>query len=320
MSGKVGDMDDYFLKFLIPQAEFTFQHGDSVCLIGSCFSDEISTKLKNTGNWVYSNPYGTVYHPSALAYQVLDCFNEEEETRIFERDNKFYSWNASTLISATSKEELKRKLFSIKTSFKEQLAKSKMLIVTFGTAWGYELIEDEFLVANCHKMPSQLFKKFLSSPYEIVQDWVMAIEKLQELNPELKIIFTVSPVRHVKDGVIENNLSKARLIEAVQQLAFEPNCSYFPSYELIIDVLRDYRFFKEDRVHPNQEAINFVWKKFETTYCTDQTIEMNRAVEKVNLMMQHRPSENRQDHLSKISSKRDELSKQNPKLFWENLD
>lgn len=315
-----GDMEDYFLKLLIPQADFTFQHGDTLCLIGSCFSDEISNKLKNTGNWVYSNPFGTLFHPSVLAYQVLSCFNEEKDTRIFERGNKFYSWNTSTLISDTSKEGLQSKLADIKSTFKKQLAKSKILIATFGSAWGYELEEDETLVANCHKMSSHLFKKFLSSPHELVQDWVIAIEKLHELNPELKIIFTVSPVRHIKDGVVENNLSKARLIEAVQQLAFEPNCSYFPSYELIIDVLRDYRFFKEDRVHPTQEAINFVWKKFESTYCSDQTIELNRAVEKVNLMMAHRPSENKQEHITKISLKMADLSKKNPKLFWENLN
>ena len=308
-------MDHFFLQYDIPKADLTIQHGDGVCLIGSCFSDEIAKKLQLAGHTLLSNPYGTIFHPSVLAYQVLDCFNDNVEQSIFERAGSFYSWNTSTLISGTTKEELQATLQATKKEFKNFLKEAKLLIVTFGTAWGYELIDEEKIVANCHKMPAQLFTKFLSSPYELVQDWVLALEKLHAFNPELKVIFTVSPVRHTKDGLPENNLSKARLIEAVHQLSFEENCRYFPSYELIIDVLRDYRFYKSDKIHPTQEAIDFVWKQFENTHFSDSTIELNKKVEKINLMKLHKTN-NQDANNQLIKEKESELSALNNKIFW----
>lgn len=309
-------MEHFFLNFTVPQSSISFQHGDGIILNGSCFSDEISTKLKNSGHTVYSNPHGTVFHPSILAFNIMNTLSEQPDERIFEREGKFYTWNASTLISGNSQEELQQKLLQIKVEFNRWIKSSRLLIVTFGTSWAYELNETQEIVANCHKMPSLLFTKFLSSPYELVQDWILAIEQIRSVNPDIHIIFTVSPVRHTRDGLIENNLSKSRLIEAVQQLTLEENTSYFPSYELIIDVLRDYRFFKEDRVHPNEEAIEFVWKKFEETYCTDSTIEINHLVGKVNKMKQHKSSENNPQHLESIKQKQEELLQKNPAICW----
>jgi hypothetical protein len=309
-------MEHFFLNFTIPQSNTFFQHGDGIILTGSCFSDEISNKLKNSGHTVYTNPYGTIFHPSILALNVMNALSDQPDGRIFTRDGKFYTWNASTLLFGNSEEELQQKILQIKTDFKQQIKSARLLIVTFGTAWGYELNETQEIVANCHKMPSQLFTKFLSSPYELVKDWILAIEQIRGVNPDIHIIFTVSPVRHTRDGLIENNLSKSRLIEAVQQLTLEENTSYFPSYELVIDVLRDYRFFKEDRVHPNEEAIEFVWKKFEETYCNDSTIELNHLVGKVNKMRKHKSTENDSKHLELVNLKRKELSEKNPRIDW----
>lgn len=311
-------MEHFFLNFTVPQSKVSFQHGDEIILTGSCFSDEISNKLRNSGHSVYSNPYGTIFHPSILAFNLMNALSEQSDERIFEREGKFYTWNASTLISGHSEEELQQELLQRKTEFKQRLKSSKLLIITFGTAWGYELNATQEIVANCHKMPTQLFTKFLSSPYELVQDWILAIEQIRSVNPDIHIIFTVSPVRHTRDGLIENNLSKSRLIEAVQQLTLEENTSYFPSYELVIDVLRDYRFFKEDRVHPNEEAIEFVWNKFERAYCNDSTIELNHLVRKVNKMRQHKTSENSLKHIELIKEKQEELWKKNPAINWQN--
>lgn len=309
-------MDQFFLKFTLPPSEISFRHGDGIILTGSCFSDEISRKLKNAGHTVYSNPHGTIFHPSVLAFNLLDSLNEHPDERIFERDGNYYTWNASSLISGKTKKALQEKLLHIKSEFRQRLVQSRLLIVTFGTAWGYELKETKELTANCHKMPSQLFTKFLSSPYELVQDWILAIEHIQAVNPELHIVFTVSPVRHTRDGLAENNLSKARLLEAVHQLVLEENTSYFPSYELITDVLRDYRFFKEDRVHPTEEAVDFVWKQFEQTFCTASTIELNHSVEKVNKMAQHQPAGNKEKQLDLIELKKKELSEKNSEIYW----
>ena len=310
-------MEHFFLNFTIPPSKISFQHGDGIILTGSCFSDEISNKLKNAGHTVYSNPHGTIFHPSVLAFNVMNALSKQSDERIFKREEKCYTWNASTLISGNSEKELQQKLLQINDEFNQQLKTSKLLIVTFGTAWGYELNETQEIVANCHKMPSQLFTKFLSSPYELVQDWILAIEQIRTVNPDIHIIFTVSPVRHTRDGLVENNLSKSRLTEAVQQLTLEENTSYFPSYELVIDVLRDYRFFKEDRVHPNEEAIEFVWKKFEETYCTVSTTELNNLVGKVNKMRQHKSAENSSKHLESLQLKQAELLQKNPDIRWE---
>lgn len=309
-------MDQFFLKFTIPQSELSFRHGDGIVLTGSCFSDEISSRLKNAGHSVYSNPHGTIFHPSVLAFNLMDCFNDQPDERIFEQNGTFYTWNANTLLSGKSEGELQEKLLRIKTEFRQRLTAANVLIVTFGTAWGYELNQTQEIVANCHRMPSQLFTRFLSSPYELVQDWVLAIEQLRAINPAIHIIFTVSPVRHVKDGLIENNLSKSRLIETVQQLTLEENTSYFPSYELVIDVLRDYRFFKEDRIHPNTEAIDYVWHKFESAYCSDATVELNRLVEKVNKSALHRSSENAHTHRELTLKRQQELSERNTAIVW----
>lgn len=295
-------MEQFFLQLPPLQSTFNIQHGDGILLIGSCFSDEIAGKLKTAGHKVLSNPHGTIFHPGALAYNLMDALNDELDSRIFEREEKFYSWNTSTVISGETKEELQRKLSEIKASYREQLKSAKLLVVTFGTAWGYELQENNELVANCHKMPQQLFGKFLSSPYEIVQDWILALEKIQAFNPELEVVFTVSPVRHTKDGIIENNLSKARLIEAVHQLSYENKCQYFPSYELVIDVLRDYRFYKADKIHPSEEAVNYIWNHFQTTYFSTKSIEINQEVEQIQRMKQHMPSNN-ELHQQKINDK-----------------
>lgn len=307
-------MNHFFLNFTIPPSPFQFKHGDGILLTGSCFSDEIANKLKISGHTVYSNPHGTIFHPSILAFNLMDCLNDNEDERIFERDGNFYSWNTSTIISGKNELELKEKLLRLKLEYRQKLITSKVLIVTFGTAWGYELVEKQEIVANCHKMPAQLFTKFLSSPYELVQDWILALEQIRAINPEIHIVFTVSPVRHSKDGLIENNLSKARLLEAVHQLCLEENTSYFPSYELIIDVLRDYRFYKEDRVHPNHEAIQFVWEKFEQTYSIESTIELNRSVEKINKLAQHIPLENKENHEELVALKKKELSIKHPEI------
>lgn len=295
-------MEQFFLQVPTIQSSFKIKHGDGILLIGSCFSDEMANKLVASGHHVLSNPHGTVFHPGALAYNLMDALNDELDNRIFEREGKFYSWNTSTVISGETKEELEQKLLAIKSNYRAQLKTAKLLVVTFGTAWGYELQETNELVANCHKMPNKMFGKFLSSPYEIVQDWILALEKIQAYNPTLEIIFTVSPVRHIKDGIVENNLSKARLIEAVHQLSYEDKCQYFPSYELVIDVLRDYRFYKADKIHPSEEAVNFIWNHFQATYFSTKSIEINQEVEQIQRMKQHSPSNNAL-HQQKINDK-----------------
>lgn len=306
--------------FEIPKASFSLKHGDGIVLQGSCFSDEMYTQLKSAGHTVSGNHFGTVFHPSMLAFNILNLFESNVEERLLQRDDLFFSWDASSTLFGYSEEELLKILASKRESLLNELKSANMLVVTFGTAWGYELIESESLVANCHKVPASNFQKFLSSPYEMTQDWVQTIEKLNAFNPNLQIVFTVSPVRHIKDGLVENNLSKARLIEVVQQVSLEPNCHYFPSYELLIDVLRDYRFYKSDLIHPNQSAIEYIWNAFHSTYFTEKSQQLTAEISKLRQAESHislfEKSQVHQQQVENTKAKIEAFLKANSAIVW----
>lgn len=297
------------------------QHGDGIILQGSCFSDEISSHLIAAGHSVSRASFGTIFHPTMLAMNLLNCFEENVSERIFQREDIFFSWDCSSTVFASNEEALLKKLTLTRNQLKYDLSTAKLLVVTFGSAWGYELIETSELVANCHKLPQSNFQKFLSSPYEMVQDWILVLDKLKEVNPELHIVFTVSPVRHIKDGLIENNLSKARLIEVVQQLSIEENCHYFPSYELLMDVLRDYRFYASDKIHPSEEAVEFIWEKFQETYFSDETITMNEKVRGLRKSLEHKSlhgaTKAQLNHEENVKRKLEELLLKHPEIEWE---
>lgn len=264
-------MSDFFLRFELPITEFIINHNHKLTFIGSCFSDEISNYAKNSGFQVLSNPFGTIYNPISIAKNLLDALSDNVNVSVLQRDELYFSWDASTKISAKSESELEQLILTKNTSLKDHLAQPGFLFITFGTAFIYRLKEDNRYVANCHKQPSQLFEKELTSAEEILSIWKILIDKLERFNPSLKIVFTISPVRHIRDGIIENNRSKARLIHAVEKLTELNDVEYFPSYEIVLDELRDYRFFKEDRIHPSEEASSYIWQRFSDLYLNDQT-------------------------------------------------
>ncbi len=304
-------MKNLFLPFEFPKWDFEINHGDGIVLIGSCFSDEIGGQLKDNGHQVLINPFGTIFHPSPLAQNILACFDTSYQERILEKDKVFYSWDCSSKINALTFELMGMELKRIRNEVKIALEKAKVLMVTLGTSWGYELKQTQEIVANCHKAPSDYFQKFLSSSYEMLQDWIICIEKIKEINPLIQIVFTVSPVRHIKDGVIENNFSKARLIEISHQLSMEEKVSYFPSYEFMIDVLRDYRFYKKDMVHPNEHAIELIWNEFEKVAMSEDTKNINQKVRKLKMLKAHRVQSSDQNqhelHLNRIQKMEAEL-------------
>lgn len=282
-------MNDFGLHVSLPHYPFKIAYGDQLLFIGSCFSDEIAVKAKYYGFNVDSNPFGTVFHPLALSRFINESLLPKFNERIVQRNDVFLSWDANSTFHAMSEIELKRKLEEKRKSWKEMLSSGDYLFVTFGTAWEYKRKNTNELVANCHKFSGSEFSKELTDQALIVEKWKEVLHSLQELNPKLKVVFTVSPVRHSKDGLIENNQSKAVLIDAIRQLMnIEKNCFYFPSYEIVIDELRDYRFYKLDRVHPNEEAINYVWNRFSDVFFNEETLKLNREVQKVRLAEAHR--------------------------------
>lgn len=311
----------FSLKFQPPQSANKIDHTKKVLMLGSCFSDEILFHMKRNGFHTSSNPLGTIFHPIVLSRFINELIFGVHEERIIERDNLFFSWDASSVIYGNSREEVCRKLKEIRTDWSGKIKSSDFLIVTFGTSWAYELNSENVVVANCHKLPGSTFKKRLVEGDEMAHYWEKTIHALKEINPGLKIIFTVSPVRHTKDGLVENNRSKAELIRTVHSLTQFENCEYFPSYEIVIDELRDYRFFTKDLVHPNELAIEYVWNKFSEVYFSDNTRSLCSKVLALRNRMAHKTlhpeSDNNQAFQKQLISDLEELKSLNPEIYWE---
>lgn len=278
---------NFHLSFQIPVSDVKVRYNLPIGFLGSCFSDEMHHKARFYGFNSFSNPFGTVFHPLAISRFVKETLNEETNERIVHRNDLFFSEDAGSKVFAFSSDELVGRLKTLRNEWRNELKKSNFLFVTFGTAWGYRSVSSGTMVANCHKLSGAHFRKELSTVDEIVNDWKEVIANLREVNPDLTVVFTVSPVRHVRDGLVENNRSKAILIEAVRQLNEQTGSGYFPSYEIVMDELRDHRFFKEDRVHPTEEAVSYVWERFIQTYCTEKTRMIMEEVKRLRLSAQH---------------------------------
>lgn len=306
------------LDFKINSSEVKLEYNNPILLFGSCFSDEISLHLKDSLFDVVSNPFGTLFHPSVIASSLALCLNSLIETSIFQRNDLFFSWDASGTCFAYSEKELHHQLVEKRKLVFDKMQIANFLFVTLGSAWGYELKSSQKTVANCHKMPADLFEKKLTSVEVMEQQWVLILNELKEFNPKLKVVFSVSPVRHVKDGLVENNRSKARLFELIQRLENQNLISYFPSYELIIDELRDYRFFKSDLVHPTSEAIDYVWQRFQETYFSEKTMQIYSEWKSISMAKNHRSlfdkSQAYLDFQQKQSQRKMDFFERNPDL------
>lgn len=282
-------MDSFFLPLEIKPAVFNIKHGDHLLFLGSCFSTEISNKAGFYGFDVKADPFGTIFHPEVIARNISEVIDQENiKERIIERDDLFFSWDASGTIFSYNHEDLDLKLKQTRKELLSSLSSAKVLFITFGTAWGYSLKENLITVANCHKLANTSFEKQLASIDTLEQAWIKTIAKLKTVNKNIELVFTVSPVRHAKDGIVENNQSKAILIELVRRLTASQGVSYFPSYEIMMDELRDYRFYKKDRIHPNEEAVEYIWGKFKDTYFNEETMKICSKVGKIQQAAQHR--------------------------------
>ena len=312
---------EFHLKFIIPETIPKISFSDKLIFFGSCFSDEISLLAKQHGFQVVSNPFGTLFHPLALAQNILDALRGNEEVIIAQNNDVYLDYNCSGKVYAMNELELKEKVSSIRKEFKNDLKNATYLFITFGTAFAYHLNETQEIVGNCHKQPAQSFTKRLSNIEEIVSKWNEVVSEIKRFNPKIQICFTVSPVRHIKDGLHQNNLSKSTLHLAINQLLSEGNLTYFPSFELVNDVLRDYRFFKEDLTHPNQQAIQFVWQRFMSTFLTSQIQEIANKVSELKQAMNHRiqypDSKMAQEFQIKIEERKELLIIENPSIFWD---
>lgn len=287
-------MEQPTFRTLVPisPSKVSMKHEEDIVLIGSCFSEHIATKLIAHKFRVTQNPYGILYHPLAISNALKEIMSNKtyQKEDLIYHNELWQSWNHHSDFSGLNEADV---LSGVNASIKaahNNLKTAKQLIITFGTSWGYRLKSTGKLVANCHKFPNKEFDKELISVDTIVKEYSQLIEQIYQFNPSISIHFTISPVRHLRDGFRENQWSKSVLQLAVQQMQQQfSKVDYFPSYELVIDDLRDYRFCNEDMVHPNKVAIDYVWSKFSEVYFTSATMALNKQISKLVASSRHRP-------------------------------
>lgn len=263
-----------------------------ILTIGSCFSDNIASKLSDHKMQVLANPFGTVYNPISI-FKLLDnaCKKEYPKTSgVVENEGIFSHYDFHSSFSKLNEAELITAVNKAVDDTHEFLKKTDYLIITFGTAFVYELVSTAQVAANCHKIPTKNFTKRLLTQKQILEAFEEVYQRLTDLKPDLKIILSVSPVRHIKDTIPLNSVSKSTLRLTCHTLENQyNNVDYFPSYELLMDDLRDYRFYKSDMLHPSEEAEDYIWSKFALTYFDAQTQGFIKEWTKIRAAIDHRP-------------------------------
>lgn len=267
---------------------------DPVVLAGSCFSQNIASKM-NQSLWEAITPLGTLYNPHSI-FLAIDMMMDDKagiqrfEKSLFLDQNIWHSNDFDTSFSSRHRDDCLMEFQIRREKLINTLSRGKTLIVTFGTSIVYYYKSNGLPVGNCHKLPQEMFYTKRMTPSEILSYAEVVIEQLKERFPDIKIIFTVSPVRHLKNGFTGNSRSKAVLLLAVEDiLKFNERTTYFPAYEIMNDDLRDYRFYAADMAHPSEEAISYIWEKFTSTYIDDEGMEVLKNGEKIYRKQQHRP-------------------------------
>jgi hypothetical protein len=293
-------------------------HQNKLLSMGSCFSENIGERLLDYKFSVIVNPYGILFNPIAIAQslrQIID-YRKFSENDIFYYNQRWQSFFHHGRFANIDK---KTCLNDINTAIKQthqHIQNLDYLMLTLGTANVFVHKKSNQIVANCHKVPSSEFERKRLAINEITADFEPIFNQLKTINPNLKIIFTVSPIRHIRDGLVENQRNKATLLLAVDELVKEYDfVSYFPAYELVLDDLRDYRFFKDDMIHPSKLAIDYVWDYFKKTYFSEKTSELNRQIDRLIQAKNHRPFEERSESHQKFIQNQIQKIRQLEKQF-----
>lgn len=280
-----------FRTTLTPQkSSFKLNHQQKILSFGSCFASNIGDKLYENKFQILKNPFGVIFNPISI-FKLLES-SLKSNISIFDDfyldyQDAWYNYLLHSEIFDSKKENLIEKIKDKITRINQQ--KTDVLILTFGTAWVYKLSNNQQIVANCHKQASKLFEKQLLSIEEIKECFLSTYTLLKEKNPHVKITLTVSPVRHLKDTLELNSVSKSVLRLASYQITQEfEDVYYFPSYELLLDDLRDYRFYKKDMLHPSEEAIDYIWEKFKVTFFSTETLDILEKWEKIKKAINHK--------------------------------
>ena len=302
-------------------------HSDKLLVMGSCFAEHIGARLERMKFHTIINPYGVLYNPLSIAEGLTRLIEQpaftEEELHEFP-DGGWNTWMHHSRYSNPDKHTALTAINSSMTSAADQLAKADVLILTLGTAWVYRLIETGEVVGNCHKVPERRFLRQRLQVQEIVDALAKILRRTSEINPRLRVIFTISPVRHLKDGLHGNQLSKATLQLAVDELCrmHPERFYYFPAYEIVVDELRDYRFYADDMMHPTPMAIEHIWQRFADIFFPLPTKKFLQAWEEIRQGLSHRPfnpeGEQYKQFLSQIELRIHRLKEKYPTFDAEN--
>jgi hypothetical protein len=290
--------------------------------LGSCFAENIGTKFEYFKFQNTVNPFGIIFNPVSIEKLIDRAVNKNYfiEKDFFFQNDLWHCYEVHSELSNPDKEEFLNSLNQLLEFTYKQLTESTHVIITYGTSWVYRLNSSNEIVANCHKVPQNQFDKTILSIADIEKSIQNTIDLLRKINQYSQITFTVSPVRHSKDGFVENQRSKAYLISALHQI-LNPDSSYlnyFPSYEILMDELRDYRFYAEDMLHPNQTAIDYIWERFTETTIAETASPIMEEVATIQKGLAHRPfnpqTENHQKFLAVLNQKITRLKEQFPHM------
>ncbi len=277
----------------IPTPPFAFTYTDRTMLIGSCFAENIGKRMQENKFEVDINPFGILFNPASMAKAIRRLLNPVLFTKddLFEHEGVYHSWMHHSRFSSVTPGEALQQMNDRLVYSAEQLRRSTRLIITFGTAYSYILRSKGHIVANCHKLPEQMFRRERLNDSTIFGEWKGVLKELWVEFPALKVLFTVSPIRHWKDGANANQLSKAMLLLTIERLRklFPNQVEYFPAYEIMMDELRDYRFYCDDMLHPSTLAVDYIWQRFCEHNLSIDSREIYREWQEIRRALDHRP-------------------------------
>ena len=295
----------------------------NILLLGSCFSENIGNKLNYYKFQHIQNPFGILFHPKAIEQFITNVINGKTFTKedLIYQNERYHSFNAHSSLSEVDENMILNNLNSQISTTQKFLENTTHLIITLGTAWVYRFIETDKIVANCHKIPQKKFLKELLNIVEIAESLEAIVSLIKSINPNITILFTVSPVRHLKDGFVQNMQSKSHLISAIHEVVnVRKNIHYFPSYEIMVDELRDYRFYAEDMIHPNQTAIQYIWERFTGVWFAENTASTLKEIDIIQKGIAHKPfntkSEEHKKFLHNLSLKKELIISKHPHISF----
>ena len=274
----------------IPKSALPMGYKDEILVLGSCFADNLAGKLAYYQFRHLANPFGVLFHPIPMARLLERAAGQKrfKEEDLFEHQQLWRSLEVHSKLAGTSRDETLVQMNETLKSFEKTMKRASHIVLTLGTAFAFRNLEDGLLAANCHKLPQDLFRRELTPVAELTDALRDTLAVLRKSNPECHVLLTVSPVRHLRDGLVENQRSKAHLLAAVHQVVNSEDTHYFPAYELLMDELRDYRFYKTDLIHPSEQAVDFVWEKFMQAWVAPQAIPVMKRVSAIRTQLAHR--------------------------------